>query len=241
MFALPNSQWVLKGGTGLAIRMPAARHSRDLDLSHQSQNELADAVAELVQAGRASGRDPFVFDIRVKHSLTGVARGQTLAVTARLGQTTYQQFPIDMTTGITLVGNIDVQHHPLPVQIEDVAEPPPMRLYPLADQTADKVAAMYETHGDNRPSSRYRDLVDLILITKHHALDRKLLAVALRNQAAIRTLDLPATLRVPGPDWESGYERSAAHAAFASHERKLKWALQNVGIQIEPALDLALR
>ena len=33
VFALPETSWILKGGSGLLVRIPDARYSRDLDLS----------------------------------------------------------------------------------------------------------------------------------------------------------------------------------------------------------------
>jgi hypothetical protein len=39
------------------------------------------------------------------------------------------------------------------------------RAYPLVDHVADKVVATFEVHGETqRPSTRYRDLVDLVSI-----------------------------------------------------------------------------
>ena len=43
------------------------------------------------------------------------------------------------------MGPIQTIFKDFPVQIDDVQPPPPMRLYPLVDQVADKIAAMYET------------------------------------------------------------------------------------------------
>jgi len=200
---------------------------------------LSDGVAELIKAGQPSSRDPFAFDVRVKYTLTGKAHGQTLMVTARLGQSPYQQFPIDMTLGLTLIGPVEVAHQRLPVQIDDVADPPPMRPYPLADQAADKVAAMYETHREGQPSSRYRDLVDLVIITSNYTLDQDILATALRTQATIRGLTLPNALISPSPNWEGGYAREAANAKFETHHRKLAWALEHVGSRIDSALKQA--
>ena len=45
------------------------------------------------------------------------------------------------------------------------ATQPPYQVYPLVDHVADKLAAMYELHGPSlRPSTRFKDLVDLVAI-----------------------------------------------------------------------------
>ena len=59
VFAAADSQWVLKGGTGLLIRMPGARYSQDLDLLHPSEN-LEAAIEELKELSRGPGGDSFL-------------------------------------------------------------------------------------------------------------------------------------------------------------------------------------
>lgn len=170
VFALPDCQGILNGGTGLLVRMPGARYSRDLDLCHVVDGqELQTSIDELVAAGRPGPRDPFAFEITRRAGLTGNAEGDQLTVAATLGPV-YEKFPIDVTSRLAFVGTIETRHKPLPVQIDDVDEPPPMRLYPIGDQVADKVAAMYETH-NGHPSGRFHDLVDLALIATNLTLD----------------------------------------------------------------------
>lgn len=236
VFALPENRWILKGGTGLVVRIPGARYSRDLDLCHtETEPDLHVALGELIAAGRACPRDPFVFDIVRRSELTGNAIGLQLTVTARLGATTYEVFPIDMTARLTFVGPIQTQHKPLPIRIDDVAEPPPMRLYPLLDQVADKVAAMYEMHG-HRPSGRFRDLVDLVIVTSHESLDCQQLAIALRAQEVARGITLPTTMRSPGPAWEAGHRRAARDADLEPGLLSLEAALDHVGTHVNAAL-----
>lgn len=236
VFALPDSQWILKGGTSLVVRIPGARHSRDLDLcTAVSDQELHASLSELRTAGQPSSRDPFVFDIIQRSELTGNAEGLQLTVNARLGVTTYEKFPIDMTTRLDFVGGIEIKQRPLPVQIDDVDEPPPMRLYPLCDQIADKVAAMYETHNGN-PSGRYRDLVDLVIMTTHQGIVIDDVADALRVQEVVRRIILPVEMTSPGPAWNAGYSKAARDARLDTVCETLGQALVHVGQHLNPAL-----
>lgn len=236
VFALYTDHWILKGGTGLVVRIPGARHSRDLDLCHTlTDQDLQIGLDELVEAGRPSHRDPFAFDVARSGEITGKASGLQLTVTARLGASTYDTFPIDMTTRLIFVGPVETQHKPLPLQIEDVAEPPPMRLYPLSDQVADKVAAMYEMH-NNRPPGRFRDLVDLVIITTHKNLDGEELTSALRAQEITRRITLPTGMRSPGPAWVAGHAKAARDAHLDAHLLSLDAALTRVGAQVDIAL-----
>jgi Nucleotidyl transferase AbiEii toxin, Type IV TA system len=47
---------------------------------------------------------------------------------------------------------------------------PNVRLYPIEDHIADKICGMYEWPGDT-PSSRYRDLADLLLLAQREDLN----------------------------------------------------------------------
>ena len=235
VFALPDCMWLLKGGTGLIVRIPGARHSRDLDLCRTARTrDLEESIHELVEAGRPSDRDPFVFEIVRRTQITG-AEGHQLTVTARLAGTEYEKFPIDMTVRPDFVGRVEIVSKPLPLQIDDVRQPPPMRLYPMADQVADKVAAMYETHGGNA-SGRYRDLVDLVLITSQVELVPDDVIAARHLQEAVRNIVLPVRMTSPGPTWAANYPREARKSTLDAPHHSLDRALAQVSHQIDPAL-----
>ena len=55
VFAAADSPSVLKGGTGLLIRLPGARYSQDLDLLHPSEN-LEAAIEELKELSESRCR-----------------------------------------------------------------------------------------------------------------------------------------------------------------------------------------
>lgn len=217
VFAQGGDRWVLKGGTGLAVRIPGARHSRDLDLCWLSSDTVDDCVAQIEAAGAAGDRDPFVFAVMSHEPGVGGTALLRVKINVLLGARSFEQFPIDVAIRLSFTGPIDTLNRPLPVDMDDVAEPPPLRLYPMVDQVADKVAAMYEVH-QGRPSSRYRDLVDLVLIHLHTSIDQELLSEALHHQRVVRRLVLPAELRSPGPGWEMGYKAEASRARAIPRE-----------------------
>lgn len=94
------------------------------------------------------------------------------------------------------------------MDIDGVSALPMFRLYPLVDQVADKVTAMFETHG-SAPSNRYRDLVDLVLLVTVDGMDATLFAAALRSRArnARNPVTLPITMDSPGAGWPRGQGR----------------------------------
>lgn len=88
------------------------------------------------------------------------------------------------------------------VTVADVSAPTPIQIYPLPDQIAGKVCAMYTRYGTlAAPPSRYHDLVDLVLITLNCQIDAGELSRSVTRQSAIRGLQLPTELETPAPSW----------------------------------------
>lgn len=241
VFIDPATSWILKGGGGLLVRLPGARQSRDIDLLHVDA-DLDRAVDELRQLGTAvSTMDPFTFQIEIKgRDFLGATEGMKLRATPYMGVTKLQAFPIDLAVHRDLVGDID-RITPIPVvEIDDVAALPQFSCYPLADQIADKVAAMYERHGPDgsTPSTRWRDLVDLLLLTREFVFDAGQTLAALEIQRVRRmSLELPRAIRSPGPEWVAGYSELARATTLPAELRQLDAALKCLGECLNVLLD----
>ena len=67
----------------------------------------------------------------------------------------------------------------------------PYRLYPVADQVADKVCATIADYS-GRPSSREKDLVDLVVIAVTQTVDAVSLRQAIATECAQRRLQFIA-------------------------------------------------
>ncbi len=237
VFHDPASPWVLKGGTGLLVRLPGARHSQDIDLLHP-EAELAAAVAELCRVADIGGLDPFTFTVGEPTLMLGGVAGATVRITVSLGATVLDRFPLDLSTGRVLVAGLERHQLEPMVEIEDVAALPEVTLYPLPDQIADKVAAMVERHGPrDRASTRYRDLVDLVLIVGSCEVDAALTRAALSAQAHRRELTLPATLSAPSPAWVVGYRDAVGDATLPTELRTLQAALAAAGRCVNALLN----
>ena len=106
VFDVPDGPWVLKGGAGLLVRIPGARHSQDVDLA-RAGTDVATAVAELRElAGRDVG-DPLRFVVGDPTSMTGARPGAQVRVDVYLGVTRFDRFPVDLATGGRLVTRLD--------------------------------------------------------------------------------------------------------------------------------------
>lgn len=237
VFTDPDSPWVLKGGTGLLMRLPGSRHSQDLDLWHRSA-DLTAAIEELREIAAIDGLDQYRFVLGEPVRMTGGVEGTTIRVTAYLGVQEVGTFPIDLSTRLDLVAGIDVVIVEPIIDIDDVAALPPFRIYPLPDQIADKVCAMYETHGVQRaPSTRYRDLADLVTIVTSATFDASKTRKALLAESRRRQLALPRTMQLPAPTWASGYRAAARRfGALPATFHDVNAALKFVGICLNPLL-----
>ncbi len=94
LFLDPNSTWVLKGGTGLLVRVPQqARHTQDIDLHYRG--EIESAEAELIAAANSDVGDFFSFDLEQSGTLTGTTSGRKYRVTSYVGDAKFADFQID--------------------------------------------------------------------------------------------------------------------------------------------------
>lgn len=195
--------WILKGGAGLLARMPdVARHSLDVDVFRRTSIDAA--VIDLAAAGDIDLGDFFTFDIERDSELTGLHPGIRCRTVAYLGDKEFERFRVDIVIDTNITGTPASVAPLSPIHIEGLPTTR-YRVYPIADHIADKHAAMIETYGDGEPSSRYRDLVDLVLIAKTQVVYADDLRKALLSEYTHRRLDAPTTVTLPSSDWKQGY------------------------------------
>ena len=108
------------------------------------------------------------------------------------------------------------------------------RLYPLVDQMADKVCATLSLY-NGHPSTRVKDLVDLVVLTLTQTIDGGSLEVAITREAASRGLPLPETFTVP-PDWDASYRRLASPIPDCKDYLTVALATSLVNALLEPVL-----
>lgn len=144
------------------------------------------------------------------------------------------------------IGELEHRSHTPVLPVDRLGLPlPEFVLYPGVDQVADKVAAMYERHGDDRQtaSNRWRDLADLVLLVDVEPLDAASLAEALtvRVARARNPVRLPTEMCSPGPEWATGYPAFAARETLVPERyHDLHEALRYVGECLNPVLDRSL-
>lgn len=231
---LVDDGWIVKGATALLARGLGVRGSLDVDLYRETAREVGEA--ELRQAAASDLGDWFRLEIGagpvIGHD------GVRLPVNAVIGATTWVNFHVDLVgADLRMTGQPEEVPPLARGLIPDVAQRG-YRAYPLSDHVADKVAATYERHGGTQvPSTRYRDLVDLVAIITGASVDAQGQTTAMTSEFQRRGLVRPGRFDVPDRAlWETGYAAEARRSLLGT-SRTLDEALAAVRPYIDPILD----
>lgn len=110
------------------------------------------------------------------------------------------------------------------------------RLYPITNALADKFNALFETH-EGRPSSRVKDLVDILVYMRMADIDGSSLSHAVKREANIRGVNLPAQFSLPD-EWldhyRSVYSKLANQANLPPESSNLSEASKQVASFYDP-------
>ncbi|OUO64923.1 nucleotidyl transferase AbiEii/AbiGii toxin family protein [Collinsella sp. An268] len=239
VFSSEDSPFVLKGGMSMLARTIDARATRDIDLVSQ-EDTLLSAVEELTRLASLDLGDfiAFHFDrVEAIKSDDEYRCGMKVWFTPLFGSKTAQPISIDLVIDevaglkperITPADRLDVEG--LPVFDYSVCR--------AESALADKFLAIIETHND-KPSSRVKDLVDIIILAKTCTVDGELLAFEVAKEAAARKIKLPETFAIPEfwfQNYEQTYRRLAHQARLDQVAPDLSSAQQLARTLFAPAL-----
>lgn len=204
------AQWVLKGGTGMLARVRDARRTLDADLSRAGVGK-DQALADLRRLAELDLGDHFRFVYREHHEiLTDDAQpytdGYRVTFDAYLGVRLIETIKVDLSVGVFPADGLEVVEPANRLGLPRLVTRP-YRLYPVANQIADKVCATISDYG-GRPSTREKDLVDLVIIAATQSVDALVLRQAIRSECTRRRLRFPEEFGVPAY-WGAAYARLA--------------------------------
>lgn len=228
--------WIVKGAAALLAREIGVRASIDIDVYRAKALEIAEA--ELRAAAARDIGDWFRFELGPRQPAGDGSPAVRLPVLAYIGQTEWASFHVDLVgSDIVMTGTPDDVPPLARVAIPDV-EQHGYRAYPLVDHIADKIASMFQRYGrGQQPSTRFRDLVDLVSITGGATVDAEAQVTALRSEERRRQITLPERFDVPDrAAWEAGYAREAERSLLP-YAKTLDEALAVVRPFIDPLLD----
>jgi predicted nucleotidyltransferase component of viral defense system len=218
--------WVLKGGFALELRLGAhARTTKDIDVDFAVDEEQA--IELLIDAARLDLDDGFEFDIERASTDADPGGGQRWSVTANVAGRQFERAAIDINFATEPI--LDPQTI-VSSELLAFADVEPVRIPALAveQHVAEKLHAYTRTYAGERPSSRVKDLVDLLVIANTTELDAKRLDDAI-DEIFSRRATHPRPTAVPAPpkDWAAAWRRlvmdlpadaevDAGHQAVAS-------------------------
>ena len=195
--------WVLKGGFALELRLGArARTTKDIDVDWAIGED--EAVGLLLDAAAVTLDDRFEFAIeraQADDDLPG--GGQRWTVIATLAGREFERAAIDIgfATKPVFEPETIVSSHLL-----DFADIAPVRIPTVAieQHVAEKLHAYTRTYAADRPSSRVKDLVDLVVIAHTTTIDaERSHARSGRSSSGAAPIPCPAVPPPPG-DWGPG-------------------------------------
>jgi len=204
--------WVIKGAVALLARDIGVRASLDIDVYRAKAAHPAEA--DLRQAAARDIGDWFRFEIGPRQTIGEASMAARFAVVAYIGQQQWERFRIDLVgSDMRMVGEPDDVSAIAKVDMPDIQQTG-YRAYPLGDHIADKVAATFDRYGDSQqPSTRFRDLVDLVALARGASVEGQQAVAAVRSEAERRNVALPQSFDVPDrKQWEGGYAKEAANS-----------------------------
>ncbi len=209
---LADDGWIVKGAAALLARDIGVRATIDIDVYLATATDVAER--KLRDAAARDIGDWFRFESGPAQPVGDGAAGVRLPVTAYIGATQWVAFRVDLVgADVRMTGEPDDVPPLARIEMPDV-EQHGYRAYPLVDHVADKVAATFDRYGQmETPSTRYRDLVDLVAIASGASVEADGQKTALASEAERRGIRLPQHFDVPARDlWEPGYAREARNA-----------------------------
>lgn len=230
-----DDRWVVKGATALLARRVSVRHTLDIDV--YLPGAIADVQRRLRRAAGLDIDDWMSFEIGPAIAMTARGtQGARAKVRSRVGTQVWASFGIDLVADpVTMTGTPDPVPPLTTVNISE-QDRTSWQAYPLVDHIADKICAMLESHA-GRPSTRYKDLIDLVAITGRAVVRSGPAKRAVASEAARRHLALPTSFTVPDARaWHAGY-RAEARRTVGLDAVDLQAALAVVSPFVNPLLD----
>lgn len=212
--ATATDRWLLKGGFALDLRLSdRARFTRDVDLDwREAEEELLDA---LIEAAVLTTEDHFSFQVeRTGTPPERLGGSHRFRVNAVLAGRLFETFLLDVALPTDPVIEHDTLTTPDLLAFADI-DPVEVPAAPLERHIAEKLHAYTRRYGDDQPSSRAKDLIDIVLMSELASFEFDRLREAIvRLFDARATHDLPFSVPAPPPEWAVPYRALAGEVGL---------------------------
>jgi len=230
-----DSEWLLKGGTGMLARLPSTRTTLDIDL-YRDGFTLDQALADLRRLASTDLGDHFRFEYAGHEKSIGgeeqpYTEGYVVSFEAFIGPRNKGSLNVDLAVGVGLTAPVTTTEPANALDLPRLVRHE-YRLYPVVDQIADKVCAIMQTYHE-RPSSREKDLA-VLAVTQN--VDGTALGIAISTEARRRLMEPFDHFAVPS-DWGRRYAKLAKPVPYCADYSTVDLARDLVTRFINPSLD----
>jgi len=211
----PSGQWVLKGGFSLEVRLAlAGRATMDLDMVLAEAAASALDLQDLLDEALASDLDDdFTFSIALPRALPARDMGTPgwrVKVQASVAGQRFEQITLDVVIAPDEIVGAVQQIVVEPVIAGAGFEAATVPAVDIAQHSAEKLHAYCRVYANDQPSSRVKDLVDLVLMIEAGLLPPDAWAARCSHVFHVRDGSLPpAGLPAPPESWRAPYEQTA--------------------------------
>lgn len=232
-----ESEWVLKGGTSILARIPSTRSTKDIDLYREGFT-IEQALADLKRLAAIDLYDHFRFEYLGYETSIGADKqpytdGYRVTFNIFIGVTGKGSLHIDLAVGAGMTDQVSTATSATALELPRLTSNP-YRLYPVVDQIADKVCATMADY-EGRPSSREKDLVDLVVFVVTQDIDGDALTLALETERRRRQMEPFSAFAIP-PTWGPGYVKLSKSVPCCSDYRTVGAAAELASQLIDLAL-----
>jgi hypothetical protein len=241
VFSTPEPEFVLKGGQGMLAKIPDARETRDIDLLGTT-TDLDQALDELKSLAARDLGDfvEFRFEgARPTDTSQDYRTGYTATFGVWLGGTAKRgTVSVDLVVDTVPPEDYDLIESVSSLHIEGL-ETHPYAVTKPASRVAEKVGATMQGY-DGRPSSRVKDLADLVKTMLTEDVDADALARNLRSEAAVRKIGTISEFKVPDA-WRTtmalNYRKIARESKLPERYEDVAAAEEAVAAWLQPVID----
>jgi len=230
---LAPDRWILKGALALDYRLAdRARTSKDMDLAYRGLEN--DATEQVLAASALDLGDFFSFQVERTAKLDELVGGAAVRyhTICRLGRSIFDEATIDV--GFTdSFEVIELVKAPPLLDFADIQtlEAPTL---PLVEHIAQKLHAYVRVYGlRGQPSTRTKDLADLVIISSYFSVRALALRRAVVDTFAVRITPLPPEVPAPPDEWHRDYPRIALRLGL---DPNLEAAHRAVSAFLDPIL-----
>lgn len=207
VFSDPSSRFLLKGGQSVLARTVDARTTRDIDLLSMSGG-LEEAVEDLKRLSAVDLGDFVTFsfaEMKPIKTEDEYRSGANVRFHVHLGNKKLQDISIDLVVDDIPQTHFETLVPADRIEVRDISTCA-YRVYPVESSLADKLCAIMERY-QGRPSSRLKDLIDIVIYARSCTVDGSELSHRLRLECRARKMPLPGRFEVPSEWLEMGEAR----------------------------------